>query len=119
VEVNTVDKATDAHGHPSKDSNDRNEAENMDVDEPDMIHEGSETNDANAKQPESIVDNDVEMNDISTTIEQGLQEEAVFDSVEMDKVDKTTDAFGHSSTDSDDKINERNTIIDQGRDFFI
>jgi hypothetical protein len=38
--------------------------------------------------------NDVEMNDVSTTIEQCLQVEAVCDSVEMDKADKTTDAYG-------------------------
>jgi hypothetical protein len=37
----------------------------------------------------------------------------------MDKVDKTTDAFGHASTDSDDRINKGITVIDQGRDFII
>ncbi len=46
VEVNIADKA--ANGHPSKDSDNRINAENMDVDEPDMIHGGSETNDATA-----------------------------------------------------------------------
>jgi hypothetical protein len=92
VEVNTADKATDANGHPSKDSDDRIDVENMDVDEPDMIYDGFKTNDANADQTESTVNDDVEMNDVFMTIEQGLQVEAVCDSVEMDKADKTSDA---------------------------
>jgi hypothetical protein len=58
VKVNTADKATDANGHPSKDSDDRIDVENMDVDKPDMIHDGAKTNDANAEQTESIVDDD-------------------------------------------------------------
>jgi hypothetical protein len=37
-----------------------------------------------------MVVDDVEMNDLSTTIDQGLQEETVSDNVEMDKMDKTT-----------------------------
>jgi hypothetical protein len=37
----------------------------------------------------------------------------------MDKVDKTTDAYGHASIDSDDRINEGNITIDEGRDFLI
>jgi hypothetical protein len=36
-----------------------------------MIHDGPKTNDANVKQTESMIDDDVEMNDVSTTIEQG------------------------------------------------
>ncbi len=104
VEVNTVDKANDANGHPSKDSDDRIDAKNMNVDEPNMIHECYKTNNANAEQIESMVDDDVEQNDVSTTIDQGLQEETVSDDVEMEKADKTTDAFGHASTDSDDRI---------------
>jgi hypothetical protein len=65
VEVNIADKATDANGHPSKDSDDRIDAENMDVDEPDMTHDGSKTNDANSEPTESRVDDYVEMNDVS------------------------------------------------------
>jgi hypothetical protein len=49
VKVNTADKATDANGHPSKDSDDRIGAENMNVDQPNMIHDGSKTNDTNAE----------------------------------------------------------------------
>jgi hypothetical protein len=37
----------------------------------------------------------------------------------MDKMDKKTDAYGHASTDSDDRINEGNIAIDQRRDFLI
>ncbi len=55
-----MDKATDADGHPSKYSNDRIDVENMDVDEPNMIHDSSETKDVNPKQTESMVDDDVE-----------------------------------------------------------
>ena len=73
VKVNTADKATDANGHPSKDSDDRIGAENMNVDQPNMIHDGSKTNDANAEQTESMVDDDVEKNDVSTNVNQGLQ----------------------------------------------
>jgi hypothetical protein len=119
VEVNTVDKANDANGHPSKDSDDRIDAENMNVDEPDMIHDSSKTNDANAEKTESMVDDDVEQNDVSTTIDQGLQEGTVSDDVEMEKADKTTDALAHASTDSDDGIDEGNTIIDQRRDYLF
>ncbi len=119
VEVNTVDKANEANGHPSQGSDDRIDAENMNVDEPDIIRDSSKTNDANAEQTESMVDDDVEQNDVSTNINQGLQKEIVSDDVEMEKADKTTDAFGCASTDCDDRIDEGNTIIDQGRDLFI
>jgi hypothetical protein len=91
----------------------------MDVDKTDMIHDGSKTNDAVSEQKESMVDDDFEMNDVSTTIEEVLQVEAVCNSVEMDKVDKTTDAYGHASTDSDDRIIVGNIAIDEGRDFMI
>jgi hypothetical protein len=37
----------------------------------------------------------------------------------MEKADKTTDAFGHVKKDCDDRIDEENTIIDQGRDLPI
>ncbi len=89
----------------------------MDVDEPDIIHDGSKTH--HAEQTESTVDDDVEMNDVSMTIEQGLQVEAVCDSVEVDKADKTTDAYGHASTDSYDRINCGIIAMDEGRDLLI
>ncbi len=106
MEVNTADKATEANGNPSKDSDDRIDVENMDVDKPEdiVIHDGSKANDAHVEQTESMVDDDFEMNDVSTTIEQDLQVEAVCNSVDMDKPDKTTDAYGHASTNSDDRL---------------
>jgi hypothetical protein len=100
---------------------DRIDAEHMFVDEPEdiMIHDGSKTNDANAQQTESTVDDNFKMNDASTTIEQDLQVEAVHDIVEMDKADKTADAYGHASTDSDDRINVGNITNDEGRYLMI
>jgi hypothetical protein len=35
----------------------------------------------------------------------------------MEKADETTDASGHVNKDCDDRIDEQNTIIDQGKDF--
>ncbi len=119
VKGNTVDKANDANGHPSQDSDDRIDAENSNVDEPNIIHDSSKTNDANAEQTQSMVDNDVDQNDVSTNINWGLQKETVSDDVEMEKADETTHAFGHVNTDCDDRIGEENAIIDQGRDLSI
>jgi hypothetical protein len=119
VEVNTVDKANDANGHPSQDSNVTIDVENSNVDGPDIIHRSSKTNDANAEQSESMVDDDVEQNDVSTNINQGLQKETVSDGIEMEKADEITDAFGHVNKDCDDRANKENTIIDQGRDLSI
>ncbi len=77
VEVNTVDKANDANGHPSRDSDDRIDVENMNVEETDIVHNSSKTNGANAEHTELMVDDDVEQNDVSTNIDQGLQKETV------------------------------------------
>ncbi len=66
-----------------------------------------------------MVDDDVEQNDVSTNINQDLQKETDSDDVEMEKADKTTDAFGHVNKDCDDRIDEENTIIDQRRDLSI
>jgi hypothetical protein len=44
VEVNTADKTTDADGHPSKDPDNRIDAENMNVDEPDSAPDCEEVN---------------------------------------------------------------------------
>jgi hypothetical protein len=83
-------------------------------------HDSSKTNDANAEQTESMVDDDVEQNDVSQNIIQGLQKETVSDDVEMEKADETTDATsGHVNRDCDDRIDEENTIIDQGKDLTI
>ncbi len=87
VEVNTVDKATDANGNPSQDSDVTIDAENSNVDELDIFHDSSKTNDANTEQTKSMVDDDVEQNDVSTNIIQGLQKDTVSDDVEMEKAD--------------------------------
>jgi hypothetical protein len=52
VEVNTMDKATDANGNPSTDYDDTFDVVNMANDEPKdlMIHDGFETNDTSDKQ---------------------------------------------------------------------
>jgi hypothetical protein len=119
VKVNTVGKANDVNGHPSQESDVTIDAENSNADEPDIIHDSFKTNDANAEQTESMVDDDVEQNDLFQNIIQGLQKETVSDDVEIKKADETTDATGHVSKDCDDKIDKQNTIIDQGKDFFI
>ncbi len=94
-----MDKANDVNGQPSQEPDDRIDVENTNVDGPNIIHDSSKINDANAEQTESMVDDDVEQNDVSTNINQGLQKETVSDDVEMGKADKTTDAFGHANTD--------------------
>ena len=66
-----------------------------------------------------MVDDDVEQNGVFTNINQGLQKETVSDDFEMEKADKTTDAFGHVNKDCDDRIDEENTIIDQSKDLSI
>ncbi len=65
VEVNTVGEANDTNGHPSQESDVTIDVENINVDEPDIIHDSSKTIDANAEQTESMVDDDVEHNDVS------------------------------------------------------
>ncbi len=121
VEVDTSDKATDANSHPSIDSDNRIDAENMVVDESEdfRIHKGFETNDTNAEQTELMVDDDFEMNDASKTIEQDLQLEADLDSVRVYKADNTTGAYSHASTNSDDRIDVDNITYDEGRDLMI
>jgi hypothetical protein len=44
VEANAVNKATDANDDPSKDSDDKIDAENMDVDEPDCTLDSVDVN---------------------------------------------------------------------------
>jgi hypothetical protein len=119
VKVNTVGEANDVNGHPSQESDVTIDAENSNVDEPDIILDSSKTNDENAEQTESMVDDNVEQNDVSQNIIQGLQKETVSDDVEIEKADETTDASGHVNKDCDDKIDEENTIIDQGKDLSI
>jgi hypothetical protein len=119
VKVNTVSEANDLNGHPSQESDVQIDAKISNVDEPDIIHDSSKTHDANAEQTESMVDDDVEQNDVSQKIFQGLQKETVSDDVEMEIADETTDASGHVYKDGDERIDEENTIIDQSKDLFI
>ncbi len=65
VEVNTVGEANDANCHPSPESDVTIGAENSNIDVSDIIHDSFKTIDANAEQTESIVDDDVEHNDVS------------------------------------------------------
>ena len=59
-----MSEANDVHGHSSQEIGVHIDRENSNVDEPN-IHDSSKTNDDNAEQIESIVDNDVEQNDVS------------------------------------------------------
>jgi hypothetical protein len=119
VEVNTVGEANDVNGHPGQEIDVQIDAENSNVDEPDIIHDSSKTNDANDEQTESIVDDDVEQNDVYQNTIQGLQKETVSDDVEMEKADETTDASSHVHKDCDDRIDGETTIIDLGKDLSI
>jgi hypothetical protein len=56
VEVNTVCGANDTNGHPSQASDVTVDAENSNIDEPDIIHDSSKIIDKNAEQTESMVD---------------------------------------------------------------
>ncbi len=119
VIVFTAGEANDVNDHPSQESDVPIDAENSNVDEPDIIHDSSKTNGAHAEQIESMVDDDVEQNDVSQNIIQGLQKETVSDDVEIEKADETTDASGHVNIDCNDRIDEENIIIGQGKDLSI
>ncbi len=65
VEVNTVGEANDTNGHPSQESDVTVDAENSNIDEPDIIYDSFKTIDPNVEQTESMVDDDVDHNDVS------------------------------------------------------
>jgi hypothetical protein len=65
VEVNTLGEANDTNGHPSQESDVTVDAENSNIDEPDIIHDSSKTIDTNVEQTESMVDDDIDHNDVS------------------------------------------------------
>ncbi len=73
-DLNTVSEANDVHGHSSQEIGVQIDRENSNVDGSN-IHDSSKTNDDDAEQTESIVDNDVEQNNVSQNIIQGLQNE--------------------------------------------
>ncbi len=116
VEVNTVGEANDVNGHPSQEIDVQIDVKNSKLD---IIHDSSKTNDANAEQTESIVDDDVEQNDVSQNIIQVSQNKTVSDDVEMEKADETTDASDHVNNNCDDRIDREATIIDLGKDLSI
>ncbi len=87
VEVNTVGEENDVHGLCSQETGVQIDRENSNVDEPN-IHDSSKTNDANSEQTNSIVDDDVEKNDVSQNIIQSLQHKLVGNDVGMEKADE-------------------------------
>ncbi len=87
VEVNTVGEENDVHGLCSQKNGVQIDKGNSNVDEP-HVHGSSKTNDANAEQTNSIVDDDVEQNEVSQTIIQGLQNKTVSNDVGMEKSDE-------------------------------
>jgi hypothetical protein len=105
-DLNTVSEANDVHGHSCQENGVQIDRENSNVDKPN-IHDGSKTNDDDAEQTESIVDNDVEQNDVSQNIIQGLQHETVSKDVGMEKAVQTTNVSGET------------TVIDLGKDLSI
>jgi hypothetical protein len=119
VEVNRVGEANEANGHLSQESDVTICAENSNIDEPDIIHDSDKTFDANTEPTESMVDDDVEHNDVSQNIIQGSQKETVNDDVEIEKADERTGATDHVNEDCDDRIEEENTIINDGKDLSI
>ncbi len=100
-----MSEANDVHGHSSQEIGAQIDRENSNVDEPN-IHDSSKTNDGNAEQTESIVDDDVEQ-DVSQNIIQGLQNKTVSKDVGMEKAIETTNLCGET------------TIIDLGKDLSI
>jgi hypothetical protein len=108
VEVNTVGEENDVHGLCSQETCVQIDRENSNVDETN-IQDSSKTNDANAEQTKSIVDDDVEKNDVSQNIIQGLQNKTVSNDVGMEKADE----MGGSSV----ILGEQNIV--QDRETFV
>ncbi len=106
VDVNTVAEKNDVHGLCIQEAGVQIDREDSNIDEPN-IHDSPKTNDGNNEQTESIVDDDVEQNDVSQNIMQGLQNETVSKDVGMGTVDETNYVCGET------------TIIDLGNDLSI
>ncbi len=87
VEFNTVGEENDVHGLCSQETGVQIDKGNSNVDEPN-IHNSSKTNDVNAEQTNSIVDDDVEQNEVSQNIIQGLQNKTASNDVGMEKADE-------------------------------
>ncbi len=95
-DLKTVSEANDVHGHSSQEIGVLIDRENSNIDEPN-IHDSSKTNDGNAEQTDLIVDDDVEQNDVSQNIIQGLQKKTVSKDVGMKKADETTNVNRETS----------------------
>ncbi len=89
-------EVNDVNDHPSQETDFQIDAENSNVDGPDIIHDSTKTNDANAEQKETVNDD-----------------------VDMEKADEATYASGHVNKDFDDRIVGETTIIDLGKDLSI
>ncbi len=110
VEVNTVGEANDTNDHPSQESDVTVDAENSNIDEPDIIHDSSKTIDTNVEQTESMVDDDDDHNDVS---QKELPVQCAHDSEEVNTVDNATDVNGDPSKDSDHTIDAENMTVDK------
>ncbi len=84
---NTVGEENDVHGFCCQETGVQIDKGNSNIDEPN-IHHSSKTNDANAKKTNSIVDDDVDQNDVSQNIIQGLQNKTVSNDVGMEIADE-------------------------------
>ena len=62
MEINIVGEANESNCHPSQESDVTVNAENSDIDEPDIIYDRSKTIDIIVEQTESIADNDIDHN---------------------------------------------------------
>ncbi len=98
----------DTNGHLSQESNVTVDAENSNIDEPDIIHDSSKIIDANAEQTESMVD--VEHNDVS---QKELPVQFTHDSEGVNTVDKATDVNCDPSKDSDHTVDAENMTFDE------
>jgi hypothetical protein len=110
VEVKTVSEANDTNGHSSQESEFTVNAENSNINEPDIIHDSSRTIDTNVEQTESMVDDAVEHNDVS---QKELPIQCAHDNEEVNTLEKVTDVNGDPSKDSDHTIDAENMTIDE------
>jgi hypothetical protein len=105
-ESNTVDKAIGVNGDPNKDSDHANVAENMVVD---ASNDSSKTIDTNGEQIESIVDFDVDRNDV---LQKELPVQSVHESKASNTVDKAIGVNGDPNKDSDHTNIAENMVVD-------
>ncbi len=114
---NTVSDTNDVHGHSSQEIGVQIDRENSNIDTPN-IHDSSKTNDGNAEQTDSIIDGDVEQNDVSQNIIQGLQNETVCKDVGIEKADETTNDPGKDLSIQGD-VEMNNATLLEGRSVIL